>query len=58
MLTLHDEMHLSPVKNPRQVLDIGTGTGIWAIEFGKFKIMWQNSQGHLGNPYQQTDFPP
>ncbi|KAG4413683.1 hypothetical protein IFR04_013187 [Cadophora malorum] len=33
MLTLHDEMHLSPVKNPRQVLDIGTGTGIWAIEF-------------------------
>lgn len=33
MLTLHDEMHLSPVKNPRLVLDIGTGTGIWAIEF-------------------------
>ena len=28
------KLHFAPVKNPRRVLDIGTGTGIWAIEFG------------------------
>jgi ribosomal protein L11 methylase PrmA len=32
LLTLHDELSLAPVKNPKNVLDIGTGTGIWAIE--------------------------
>ncbi|KAI1387972.1 S-adenosyl-L-methionine-dependent methyltransferase [Hypoxylon trugodes] len=31
----HDgELYLCPVVNPRRVLDIGTGTGIWAVEFG------------------------
>jgi ubiquinone/menaquinone biosynthesis C-methylase UbiE len=34
LLTLYDELYLSPIKNPQNVLDIGTGTGIWAIEFG------------------------
>lgn len=27
---------LAPVSAPRNVLDIGTGTGIWAIEFGSY----------------------
>ncbi|TVY83446.1 Secondary metabolism regulator laeA [Lachnellula suecica] len=31
-ITLFNELYLSPVKNPHNVLDIGTGTGIWAIE--------------------------
>ncbi|GAB1316200.1 hypothetical protein MFIFM68171_06410 [Madurella fahalii] len=26
---------LAPVHNPRRVLDVGTGTGIWAIEFAE-----------------------
>lgn len=34
---VHDgELHLCPVVNPKRVLDVGTGTGIWAVEFGRF----------------------
>ncbi|KAK1704110.1 methyltransferase domain-containing protein [Colletotrichum lupini] len=29
----NDKLGLAPVSNPHRVLDIGTGTGIWAIEF-------------------------
>ncbi len=25
-------LHYAPLKNPQRVLDIGTGTGIWAID--------------------------
>ncbi|KAI1770344.1 S-adenosyl-L-methionine-dependent methyltransferase [Hypoxylon cercidicola] len=33
---VHDgALHLCPVSNPGRVLDIGTGTGIWAVEFAK-----------------------
>lgn len=37
MLTLSDgNLFLAPIgDSPRRVLDLGTGTGIWAIEFGK-----------------------
>ena len=39
LLTLGDEkLHLAPVRNPKVVLDIGTGTGIWAIQFGMSHI--------------------
>jgi len=27
-------LHFAPVSRPQQILDIGTGTGIWAIEMG------------------------
>jgi hypothetical protein len=29
-LTLEDKLFLSPVSNPRHILDIGTGIGLWA----------------------------
>ncbi|KAI0888266.1 S-adenosyl-L-methionine-dependent methyltransferase [Annulohypoxylon maeteangense] len=33
---VHDgELHLCPVIKPRRVLDVGTGTGIWAVEFAR-----------------------
>ncbi|PVH88934.1 S-adenosyl-L-methionine-dependent methyltransferase [Cadophora sp. DSE1049] len=33
-MTLHDQLFLAPiVENPQHALDIGTGTGIWAIDF-------------------------
>ncbi|KAI0830004.1 S-adenosyl-L-methionine-dependent methyltransferase [Hypoxylon sp. FL0890] len=33
---VHDgELYLCPTKNPRRVLDVGTGTGIWAVEFAR-----------------------
>jgi methylase of polypeptide subunit release factors len=36
-MTLHGRLHLAPLKEAdlKHVLDFGTGTGIWAIEFGK-----------------------
>jgi ribosomal protein L11 methylase PrmA len=31
-LILHDnKLHLAPLENPQTVLDVGTGTGIWAM---------------------------
>lgn len=25
-------LHFSPIQNPQRILDMGTGTGIWAID--------------------------
>ena len=34
-ICLGDKLYLAPIgKDPGKVLDVGTGTGIWAIEFG------------------------
>lgn len=33
LMTLDGRLHLAPVKNPQSVLDFGTGTGIWAIDY-------------------------
>lgn len=30
---MNGELHLAPLSNPERVLDVGTGTGIWAIDF-------------------------
>ncbi|KAL9640216.1 MAG: hypothetical protein Q9164_000403 [Protoblastenia rupestris] len=35
MLLCNGYLHLAPLSNPRRVLDIGTGTGIWAIEMAE-----------------------
>lgn len=36
-LMLDGKLHLAPIDpNLQDALDVGTGTGIWAIEFGKF----------------------
>jgi SAM-dependent methyltransferase len=29
---LNNKLHLAPIKNPQKILDVGTGTGIWAID--------------------------
>jgi len=29
---LGGKIHLAPVQNPQRILDVGTGTGIWAID--------------------------
>jgi hypothetical protein len=31
---LKGKLYLAPVPTPQRVLDVGTGTGIWVIEFG------------------------
>src|SRR5450756_2017626 len=34
-ITLDGKLHLAPIgPNPQNVLDVATGTGIWAVEFG------------------------
>ncbi len=38
-LLLSDNLHFAPIgEHPQHVLDIGTGTGIWAMEFGMLKV--------------------
>jgi ubiquinone/menaquinone biosynthesis C-methylase UbiE len=38
-MILEGNLHLAPISsNPHNVLDIATGTGLWAIEFGKMEI--------------------
>lgn len=32
MLQLRSELHQSPLAEPHNILDVGTGTGIWAID--------------------------
>jgi ubiquinone/menaquinone biosynthesis C-methylase UbiE len=29
------KLYLAPILNPQRVLDLGTGTGIWAIDFAE-----------------------
>ncbi|GMG06838.1 unnamed protein product [Aspergillus oryzae] len=54
-MILKGELHAAPIKNPARVLDIGTGTGIWAIDFAEippnlrfevddFEAPWSYSQ--------------
>lgn len=31
-LMLEKKLHFSPLQNPTEILDLGTGTGIWAID--------------------------
>lgn len=34
-IVLNDKLHLAPIENrDLKILDLGTGTGIWAIEMG------------------------
>jgi ubiquinone/menaquinone biosynthesis C-methylase UbiE len=34
-LTYASKLYFAPVENPQYCLDVGTGTGIWAIDMGR-----------------------
>jgi len=34
MMLYQGRSHMAPLKNPKRALDCGTGTGIWAVDFG------------------------
>lgn len=34
-LLCNGHLHLAPIVKPQRILDIGTGTGIWAIEMAE-----------------------
>ena len=34
-LTYASKLYFAPMENPRHALDVGTGTGIWAIDMGR-----------------------
>lgn len=39
-VTLGGKLNLAPIpKDAKRILDIGTGTGIWAIEMGKLYVL-------------------
>lgn len=43
-LTYNSKLYFSPLDNPKNALDVGTGTGIWAIDFGNTEAYHASSQ--------------
>ena len=33
LLVANGELYKAPIENPQRVLDLGTGTGIWSIDY-------------------------
>ena len=46
-VTLRGKLNLAPIPpNPQRILDIGTGTGIWAMQMGKSDL-WHDLIPHI-----------
>ncbi|KAJ4298850.1 hypothetical protein N0V90_004093 [Kalmusia sp. IMI 367209] len=57
-LSLNGELHLAPIgDHPQRILDVGTGTGIWAIDMGD-KYPSAEILGNDISPIQPTLVPP
>lgn len=37
ILLMKGELYLAPVHRPKRILDLGTGTGIWAIDIAELE---------------------
>ncbi|KAF2275345.1 S-adenosyl-L-methionine-dependent methyltransferase [Westerdykella ornata] len=58
-LSLGGELHLAPIgDHPGRILDLGTGTGIWAIDMGTPKYPGAEILGNDISPIQPTLVPP
>lgn len=47
---LDGSTHKVPLENPKKVLDLGAGTGIWAIEFVRTIPFIHKSNGSYHSP--------
>lgn len=66
-MTMDERLFLAPLASPQHVLDIATGTGIWAIEFGNLcypcskldhKLTCRTAQENPGSSVLGTDLSP
>lgn len=57
LLLYKDKLHLAPVEDPQRILDVGTGTGIWAIDVAE-KYPGAEVIGTDLSPIQPTWVPP
>ncbi|KAK2808344.1 hypothetical protein FQN50_004729 [Emmonsiellopsis sp. PD_5] len=57
LITLDGQLHLAPLANPQEILDVGTGTGIWSIDMAD---EYPNARvtGIDLSPIQPTFIPP
>ena len=51
-----DREYFAPLRNPRRMLDIGTGTGLWCIKMGKSQAQWL-SKNYPANGVTAEMFP-
>ncbi|KAF8243752.1 S-adenosyl-L-methionine-dependent methyltransferase [Wilcoxina mikolae CBS 423.85] len=56
-LLMKERLHAAPLKDPKRILDIGTGTGIWAVEMADLHPTCQVIGTDL-SPIQPTWLPP
>ncbi|KAL8858800.1 MAG: hypothetical protein Q9178_004717 [Gyalolechia marmorata] len=56
-LALNNQLYLAPVQRPERILDVGTGTGIWAIEMAE-RFPEAQVVGTDLSPIQPTWIPP
>lgn len=43
-LVMSGRLYHVPLEDPKEILDIGTGSGIWPIEMGKFACSQQTGR--------------
>jgi hypothetical protein len=58
LLTLDQKLHLAPIENPQTILDVGTGTGIWAIVLLSLDSSVWETPSLTDNRTWQTNTPP
>lgn len=54
-LTLDRKLHMAPLKDPQRILDVGTGTGIWAIDMAG-TLVWSPPYTNM-HPYENRPVP-
>ncbi|KAH8423768.1 class I SAM-dependent methyltransferase [Aspergillus melleus] len=57
LITLDGKLHLAPIDSPQEILDVGTGTGVWAIDMAD-EYPSASVTGVDLSPIQPTFVPP